>query len=380
MHGSGAFGSKIELMRWNRCDGTRDRADAMEHTIELMRENSEVIYQINYKMTVQYEGTRYKGWQRQPRVENTIQGKLETLLSRLLDTDIEVFGAGRTDAGVHALGQTASFRASEEKLASFAQRFPSMKASWSGAGAKAQAKAAAGTLSSAAGTRPAAAGALSSAAGTRSAAAGSHPAADSALSPDSDDHGPDLPADPSADRSRQVRLQDAMLLEAVNHYLPEDIAIPRLTRASDRFHARYLTSSKWYQYRIRTAPFSDVRDRRFQWQYGEDLDTDAMLRASRALIGTHDFTSFCGLKMKKSAVRTITDIRISRPDEYTIVLDYYGDGFLNHMVRLLTGELTEVGAHRSPEDAIGRILAAQKKGAASHTAPASGLTLMKVNY
>ena len=357
----------------------------MEHTIELMRENSEVVYQINYKMTVQYEGTRYKGWQRQPRVENTIQGKLETLLSRLLDTDIEVFGAGRTDAGVHALGQTASFRVSEEKLASFAQRFPSMKASWSGAGAKAQAAAgtrtaAAGTLSAAAGTLSASAGTRSDAAGTLSVVADTHLASEPALSPDSDEHSQDLTTDPSADRSRQVRLQDAMLLEAVNHYLPEDIAIPRLTRASDRFHARYLTSSKWYQYRIRTAPFSDVRNRRFQWQYGEDLDTDAMLRASRALIGTHDFTSFCGLKMKKSAVRTITDIRISRPDEYTIVLDYYGDGFLNHMVRLLTGELVEVGAGRSEESAIKTILEAQKKGAACHTAPASGLTLMEVNY
>ena len=52
------------------------------------------MHQINYKMTVQYEGTRYKGWQKQPRIDNTIQGKLETLLSRLLDADIEVFGAG----------------------------------------------------------------------------------------------------------------------------------------------------------------------------------------------------------------------------------------------------------------------------------------------
>ena len=67
------------------------------------------MHQINYKITVQYEGTRYKGWQKQPRIDNTIQGKLETLLSRLLDTDIEVFGAGRTDAGVHALGQCATF-------------------------------------------------------------------------------------------------------------------------------------------------------------------------------------------------------------------------------------------------------------------------------
>ena len=67
---------------------------------------------INYKMTIQYEGTRYRGWQKQPGVENTIQGKLETLLSRLLNTDIEVYGAGRTDAGVHALGQMGRWRAS----------------------------------------------------------------------------------------------------------------------------------------------------------------------------------------------------------------------------------------------------------------------------
>ena len=282
------------------------------------------MYQINYKMTVQYEGSRYKGWQKQPRVGNTIQGKLESLLSRLLETEVEVFGAGRTDAGVHALGQTASFRVPEGALEAFAGRFESMKASWSGAGAKAQAE--------------------------------------------------------EQNRSARIRLQDAALLEAMNHYLPEDIAVPYLVRASDRFHARYLTSSKWYQYRIRTTPYSDVRDRRFLWQYGEDLDTEAMERASRALIGTHDFTSFCGLKMKKSAVRTITDIRISRPDGDTIVLDYYGDGFLNHQVRLMTGELVEVGAHRNPESAILEILEAQKKGAASHTAPASGLTLMEVRY
>ena len=300
------------------------------------------MHQINYKMTVQYEGTRYKGWQKQPRIDNTIQGKLETLLSRLLDTDIEVFGAGRTDAGVHALGQVANFRAPQDSVAAFADRFPSMKASWSDAALKAQAQSAAASLY----------------------------------------------ADPRAGqaperevvRSWQIQSQDALLLEALNHYLPDDIAIPRITRASDRFHARYLTSSKWYQYRIRTAPYPDVVNRRFLWQYGEDLDTDAMLRASRALLGTHDFTSFCGLKMKKSAVRTITRINISRPDENTIILDYYGDGFLNHMVRLLTGELVEVGSHRAPEGAILKILEAQKKGAACHTAPASGLTLMEVNY
>ena len=284
------------------------------------------MHQINYKITVQYEGTRYKGWQKQPRIDNTIQGKLETLLSRLLDTDIEVFGAGRTDAGVHALGQVANFWVSEERLNAFTEKFPSLKASWSSTAARAQAMSSAG----------------------KNETSGSR-------------------------RSALVLSQDTMLLEALNHYLPDDIAIPKIVRASDRFHARYLTSSKWYRYRIRITPYPDVVNRRFLWQYGEDLDTDAMVRASRALIGTHDFTSFCGLKMKKSAVRTITKIDISRPDADTIVLDYCGDGFLNHMVRLLTGELVEVGSGRAPESSIQTILEAQKKGAACHTAPASGL-------
>lgn len=64
----------------------------------------------NYLAVLEYDGTKYNGWQKQGNTENTIQGKLEVLLSRLLEQDIEVNGAGRTDKGVHALGQRASFR------------------------------------------------------------------------------------------------------------------------------------------------------------------------------------------------------------------------------------------------------------------------------
>lgn len=56
-----------------------------------------------------YEGTRYRGWQRQSSTDNTIQGKLETTLSRILDENIEVHGSGRTDAGVHAEKQVVNF-------------------------------------------------------------------------------------------------------------------------------------------------------------------------------------------------------------------------------------------------------------------------------
>lgn len=63
----------------------------------------------NFKAIIQYEGTRYQGWQRQERTGQTIQGKLTEVLTRLDGRDVEVIGSGRTDAGVHALGQTANF-------------------------------------------------------------------------------------------------------------------------------------------------------------------------------------------------------------------------------------------------------------------------------
>ena len=61
----------------------------------------------NYKLTLSYDGTRYYGWERQPD-RDTIQGKLEAVLSRMCDAPVEVFGAGRTDAGVHARAMVAS--------------------------------------------------------------------------------------------------------------------------------------------------------------------------------------------------------------------------------------------------------------------------------
>ena len=70
---------------------------------------------MNYKAVVQYEGTRYRGWQIQGNTENTIQGKLESLLGRMEGHPVEVHGTGRTDAGVHSSGQVINFRSDTEK-------------------------------------------------------------------------------------------------------------------------------------------------------------------------------------------------------------------------------------------------------------------------
>ena len=71
----------------------------------------------NFKIILQYDGTRYQGWQRQISTDNTIQGKIEALLSKMCDVPVEIQGAGRTDAGVHAYGQVANFHIDTDKSA-----------------------------------------------------------------------------------------------------------------------------------------------------------------------------------------------------------------------------------------------------------------------
>jgi len=67
----------------------------------------------NYKLTLQYDGTRYNGWQRQGNTDNTIQGKLNEIIGRYLGEEVDLVGSGRTDAGVHALAQVANFKTSK---------------------------------------------------------------------------------------------------------------------------------------------------------------------------------------------------------------------------------------------------------------------------
>ena len=80
----------------------------------------------NYKLTLSYEGTRWRGWQKQGNTDATLQEKLETTLRRLLEEPVEVAGCGRTDAGVHALMQVCSFRT--QKPLSCADTLQSLRA------------------------------------------------------------------------------------------------------------------------------------------------------------------------------------------------------------------------------------------------------------
>lgn len=81
----------------------------------------------NYRMILQYDGSRYNGWQKQGNTQQTIQGKIETVLERMIGQPVEVHGSGRTDAGVHALAQVANFhgdvKKSEDEIREYLNRY-----------------------------------------------------------------------------------------------------------------------------------------------------------------------------------------------------------------------------------------------------------------
>ena len=243
----------------------------------------------NFVLTIAYDGSRYHGWQRLGGDEMTIQGKLEHVIGEFCGHKVEVNGAGRTDAGVHARGQVAN-----------------------------------------------------------------------------------VPLRTGA--------SPAELMAYCNRYLPEDIAVTACAEAPARFHARLNATAKRYTYRIRTADYPDVFGRKYQYAAPGTPDLDAMRRAAAILTGKHDFKSFCGnKKMKKSTVREIYSIEVAE-ENGTLELRYHGDGFLQYMIRILSGTLLEVGQGVRPVDDMARILERLDRAAAGPTLPARGLTLEKVEY
>lgn len=177
-----------------------------------------------------------------------------------------------------------------------------------------------------------------------------------------------------------VSLPPQKLQDEMNRLLPDDIGISYMKETGERFHSRFSAKGKLYRYRIRMGSDKNVFTRRYVWQLGETLDVAAMEEAAQFLEGTHDYTSFCGNKhMKKSAVRQVEEISLHVSGS-ELVIDFIGDGFLQNMIRILTGTLVEVGEGKKKPADMPAILAAENRVAAGFTAPACGLCLMKVMY
>lgn len=168
--------------------------------------------------------------------------------------------------------------------------------------------------------------------------------------------------------------------QIINAHLPDDISITAIEVVPEDFHARYDVREKTYCYVIDNQRYPRILHKRFAWHIPQILDIQAMVKASRYLIGEHDFTSFCSSKTEvQDKVRTIYDIGISAEDE---IVRFYvkGNGFLYNMVRTIVGSLVEVGKGRESPEAIETILEAKDRTQGLPTAPPQGLILWNILY
>jgi len=167
--------------------------------------------------------------------------------------------------------------------------------------------------------------------------------------------------------------------DQLRRYLPEDIGIYSCRDASPRFHARLNAKEKTYRYRIWNSDAPCVFERRYMTPVREKLDLQAMRAAARYLVGEHDFSAFCtNPRMKKSTVRYIRSLDIEQRGE-EIQITVTGNGFLQGMVRIITGTLLEVGSGARQPESIPTLFGG-KRAEAGFLAPAQGLCLMEVYY
>ncbi|CDC10944.1 tRNA pseudouridine synthase A 2 [Lachnospiraceae bacterium CAG:364] len=178
----------------------------------------------------------------------------------------------------------------------------------------------------------------------------------------------------------EMRMPGDKFSFALNQRLPEDIRIQKSEEVDANFHPRYVKSQKTYEYRILNCRFPIPTERFYSHFTYIPLDVDKMKEAASYLIGEHDFKSFCGTGAQvKTTVRTVKEIQIEKSGD-RITIRITGEGFLYNMVRIIAGTLMDIGGGLYPPEKMKEILEAKDRKKAGPTAPARGLTLMKIQY
>jgi tRNA pseudouridine38-40 synthase len=239
------------------------------------------------RVSLAYDGTSFRGWARNSG-QRTVEGVLSDALSRVVGGAPKLSVAGRTDAGVHARGQVASFATPDEVDLEKVQR-------------------------------------------------------------------------------------------SINKMLAPEVVAEDVRRAPEGFNARFSATAREYRYRVDTGAWPDPFEGRFVWHRPGALAVSPMRETARALLGEHDFASFCRRPQSGGTVRRLERLSIAR-DGDRLEITARANAFLHQMVRALVGTLVAVGDGRLEPGEVARILAARDRARTPQMAPAHGLTLERVVY
>lgn len=375
-----------------------------------------------YKLIIAYEGTNFCGWQKQeppdgrapeqaedvaasgskadqapaaspataafaewtPRIDSTrpgrvalrtVQGVVEQAVRAVVREPVELFGASRTDSGVHARGQVAAFSC-EPRNESLGEEPTTVAAE------------------------------VCNPAATTSSSSPSMPTAPPAPPTPNSPKGVGWPLARGCDR----------LVAAVNSRLPDDVLVLAAEPVSTGFDPVAATS-KGYSYTFHCSAARPLRDRNFVhhvW-HPRGLNVAAMNAAAAVLVGEHDFSAFAAAGHGRlSTVRTIFDCRVLElpaPDESVwlgssggtsggpgasvaephgtlpdraparrVRIEVSGSGFLWNMVRIIAGTLMQVGMGHRPPESVREALLSRDRTRAGPTAPPTGLCLEWIRY
>ena len=170
-------------------------------------------------------------------------------------------------------------------------------------------------------------------------------------------------------------------VKAMNHYLPDDIAVRQGHRVSDDFDPRRHAVSRTYRYSVVRSPTPSPLVRKQACIVSEGLDVPSMREAARMLEGEHDFRRFAG-PLEQEGASTIRRIEVASiiEDKEILKFDFVGNAFLPHQVRRMTGALLDVGRGRIKLSDFEKIVDGKCGGVVAHSLPPQGLCLMKVTY
>lgn len=167
----------------------------------------------------------------------------------------------------------------------------------------------------------------------------------------------------------------------LNSLLPPAIAVVACEEARPGFHARFDARGKHYRYSVLSRPERSPLLRHRAWHRRAPLDLDAMRQAAAHMLGEKDFAAFRAAGCTaNTTTRRVTSVTITEAEPALVHIDVHGNAFLRNMVRIMAGTLVAVGEGRLSPDDVTTIIDSRDRTRAGSTAPAHGLTLVRVFY
>lgn len=290
---------------------------------------------VRLRLDIAYDGSAFLGWAKQPGLR-TVQGELEAALATIFGrygSPPTLTVAGRTDAGVHAIGQVAHLDLSPAQFASLKRLDRVRPVRKDGAPQD---------------------GAVPGGAVPRK-------VLPKALRPD----GP------------------AALARRLNGIagLDSDIHVSRVSLAPPGFDARFSAVWRRYEYRVSDAagPRNPLERNRTLW-YPAELDVALMDEAARSLVGLHDWASYCKPRDGATTIRTLQEFSWTREADGVLIAHVKADAFCHSMVRSLVGATIAVGEGKLSPERLLWLREELTRSSEFKVVPAKGLTLAELGY